>query len=251
MFRAPDIDSQVEPSVVEAPPTPPTIAAVPAVEVDGGFEFGVETKRRFITRTAGSPRVIAMMLALLIVVAASVMLTRQLASANDRANRSQALLEAAGDRIDELVSQNSEHVSVNSLLRGRLNAMQDRIAEVKAAKVHTVVKTKIVTKEVPRWVPSGDGIEVDTTGFGGRIAIHDVQLTHAYGYTHLIGIAINRSGETVSYAQLGCTFVDADGRLLSNEMVNKAAWEPGQTWGFDCSAQVDGTGGMLRVDEMS
>jgi hypothetical protein len=189
--------------------------------------------------------------ALVLATTTSLVLGQRAISAADRADGHKRQLDAATTRVDELVAENSEQLSLISQLRARLSEMQDRVAEVRASRVRTVVKTKVVTKQVPRWVPSGKGIEVDTTGFQGRIEIHDVQLTKAYGYSHLIGIAINRSGETVSYTQLGCTFVDADGGLLANEMVNKASWAPGQSWGFDCSAQVDGTGGVLRVDDMT
>jgi hypothetical protein len=138
-----------------------------------------------------------------------------------------------------------------SNLQTKMASLQGRIAELEAAKVKTVVETKVVTKEVPRWVPNGKAVTVETTGFATMIKIHDVQLTHAYGYSDLIGIATNESGRTISYVQLGCTFLDADGRILANEIVNRQSWAPGQTWGFDCSGQVDAVGGILRVDEMS
>jgi hypothetical protein len=129
--------------------------------------------------------------------------------------------------------------------------LKDQLAVLRDAKVKTVVKTRTVTKEVPRWVPNGSEVTVEVTGFQSMIAIRDVQLTHAYGFTDLVGIATNKSHETVSYAQLGCTFLDADGNVLANGMVNKQSWAPGQSWGFTCSAQVDAAGGILRVDEMS
>jgi hypothetical protein len=136
-------------------------------------------------------------------------------------------------------------------LRTKITSLESQVAELEAAKVKTVVETTVVTKEVPRWVPNGKDVTVETTGFGGMIKIHDVSLTHAYGYSDLIGIAVNDSGRTISYVQLGCTFLGADGRILANEIVNRQSWAPGQTWGFDCSGQVDATGGILRVDEMS
>jgi hypothetical protein len=128
---------------------------------------------------------------------------------------------------------------------------QSELAALRAAKIRTVVQTETITEEVPRWVPNGSEVTVEVTGFADSVAIHDVQITHAYGFTDLVGIAVNRSGATVSYAQLGCTFLDADGNVLANGMVNKQSWAPGQSWGFTCSAQVDATGGILRVDEMS
>jgi hypothetical protein len=194
---------------------------------------------------------VAVAVALLSAIGTSLVLRQRFITAADRAQRYEDQLASAAARVDRLAAESAEQLLLVSSLETRLTEMHDRVAEIRASKVRTVVKTEVVTKKVPRWVPNGKRIEVDTTGFEDRIAIHDVQLTRAYGYSHLIGIAINRSAETLSYAQLGCTFVDADGRLLANEMVNKATWAPGQRWGFDCSAQVDATGGMLRVDEMT
>jgi hypothetical protein len=134
-------------------------------------------------------------------------------------------------------------------LQGELANSQAEAAALREAK--TIVQTKTVTVEVPKWVPSAEGVAVETTGFEGMVAIHDVQITHSYGFTDLIGIAVNKSGQTITYAELGCTFVGADGELLANGMVNKQNWAPGQSWGFTCSAQVDATGGIVRVNEMS
>ncbi len=136
-------------------------------------------------------------------------------------------------------------------LQRQLGELRAKYAELQTSKVKTIVKETTVTETVVRWVPNGEGIEVEVTGFEGLVAIHDVQLTHAYGYSDLIGIAVNKSGETISYAQLGCSFLGPDGKLLASGMDNKQNWLPDQTWGFDCSAQVDATGGILRVDEMS
>jgi hypothetical protein len=141
--------------------------------------------------------------------------------------------------------------AVLSATRARLAETQKALEKAQAAKVRTVVETKTITKKVPRWIPNGDAITVELTGFEAQIGIHDVQITHAYGFTDLIGIAVNKSDETVSYAQLGCTFLNADGAVIANGIVNKQSWAPGQSWGFTCSAQVDATGGILRVDEMS
>jgi len=196
-------------------------------------------------------RTVAVAVALVSAIAASLVLGQLFITAADRAQRFEDQLASAAASVDRLVAESAQQLSLVSSLEARLSEMHDRVAEIRASKVRTVVKTEVVTKKVPRWVPDGRGIEVDTTGFEDRIAIHDVQLTRSYGYSHLIGIAINRSDETISYAQLGCTFVDAGGRLLANEIVNRATWAPGQSWGFDCSAQVDATGGMLRVDEMT
>lgn len=138
-----------------------------------------------------------------------------------------------------------------AVLRGDLAKMRERLAAAREAKVRTVVEERIVTEKVIRWIPNGEGISVEVTGFQGMIGIRDVQLAHSYGFSDLVGIAVNKSGSTISYAQLGCTFLDAEGRVLANAIANKQGWAPGQTWGFTCSAQVDATGGILRVDEMS
>jgi hypothetical protein len=38
---------------------------------------------------------------------------------------------------------------------------------------------------------------------------------------------------------------------LANAFTNKTDWHDGSSWGFDCSEQVDATGAILRVDELS
>ncbi len=141
----------------------------------------------------------------------------------------------------------------NADLTVRVEGLQAKVAELKASKVRTIVETETVTvtETVTRWVPNGKEVAVELTGFEGLIKIHDVQLTHSFGYSDLIGIAVNRSGEVISYAQLGCSFLDEDGRLLASGIDNKQGWQPGQSWGFVCSADVDATGGILRVDELS
>lgn len=135
-------------------------------------------------------------------------------------------------------------------LRTKVADLREQLAAFDKAKGDTVVKERTVTKTVTRWVPNGDGVQVEVTGYEGMIQVRDVQITHSYGYTDLIGIAVNTSDETISYAQLGCSFLDADGKVLSNEIDNKQSWLPNQTWGFDCSGQVRATGGILRVDEL-
>jgi hypothetical protein len=240
-----------------APPAAQSVAAVKSAlhdrDHDGG-SIDVDTKPGRV-RARLRPKTFAVAVALVLAIGTSLAFGQRTISTADRAERSaeryKEQLDTATTRLNQLVGGSTQQLTLISSLQGRLSTMHARMAEIKASKVRTVVKTRVVTKEVPRWVPNGTGIEVDTTGFEGRIEIRDVQLTHAYGYSHLIGVAINKSGETMSYAQLGCTFVDADGRLLANEIVNKATWAPGQSWGFDCSAQVDGSGGVLRVDEMT
>ena len=163
-----------------------------------------------------------------------------------RASEAQAAARGA-----DLAAQAAAQASTISLLEDRVADLLGRLETVRASKVRTVVETETVVERVIRWIPHGEGVSVEITGFEGRVGIRDVQLTQAYGFSDLIGIAVNKSSQTISYAQLGCTFLDADGKVLANAMVNKLNWAPGQTWGFDCSAQVDATGGILRVDEMS
>lgn len=162
-----------------------------------------------------------------------------------------ARLRAAASQIESANEATAAASAKAAGLRGRVAELQRQLEALRAAKVKTVVKTETVTKTVTRWIPNGTGVEVEITGFEGMIQIHDVTLTHAYGYSDLIGIAINKSGQTISYAQLGCTFLDGEGHVLANNIDNKQNWLPGQSWGFDCSGQVDATGGILRVDEMS
>jgi hypothetical protein len=152
------------------------------------------------------------------------------------------------DAATATVAQRSVRIAA---MRDRIALLQAQIEEVRLAKVRTVVETETVTEEVVRWVPNGEGVAVEITGFEGVIGIHDVQITQAYGFTDIVGIAVNESGHTISYAQLGCTFLDEDGKVLANAITNKQGWAPEQSWGFTCSAQVDSTGGILRVDEMS
>jgi hypothetical protein len=134
---------------------------------------------------------------------------------------------------------------------GTVEALRAKVAELrKEVAAAKSPDAGVTTKPVTKWVPNGDGVTVEVTGYDGLIEVRDVQISHAYGYTDLIGIAVNTSGQTLSYAQLGCTFLDADGNVVANQMDNKQNWLPDQTWGFDCSGQVRATGGILRVDEL-
>lgn len=141
----------------------------------------------------------------------------------------------------------------NEALRMRIAKLQARVAALGAQKVETIVETETVTvtETVTEYVPNGEEVVVEITGFEGLIDVYDVQLRHSYGYSDLVGIAENTSGDVISYAQLGCSFLDKDGELLTTSIDNKQSWQPGQSWGFVCSADVDATGGILRVDEMS
>jgi hypothetical protein len=136
-------------------------------------------------------------------------------------------------------------------LLARIRDLRERLADLREAKVKVVKETVIETVTETVYVPNGEEVTVEVTGFEGLVRIYDVQLTHSYGYSDLIGIAENTSGRTISYAQLGCSFLDREGRLLAAGMDNKQDWRPGQTWGFVCSAEVDATGAILRVDELA
>jgi hypothetical protein len=109
------------------------------------------------------------------------------------------------------------------------------------------VATRVITKI--RFVPDGKGITVDLTGYEGMLRIHDVHVTRAHGFSDLVGIAVNTSGHDLAYVQLGCSLLDRDGAVLANVIDNREAWPAGATWGFDCSAEVAATGGIVRVDE--
>lgn len=161
---------------------------------------------------------------------------KSLTTAKSDAASMQADLDAANGRMQTLESQ--------------LSASQAELDQVKASKIKTVVKTKTVTKTVPKWVPNGKGIEIDLSGYEGEIEIHDVQITHSYGYTSVIGIAINRTGSKVSYVELGCSLVSSSGKLLANGITNQTDWPSGASWGFDCTEQADASGAILRVDSL-
>ncbi len=208
-------------------------------------------RKRTHRRSVLSSRWLAWFLAVAVSVTVAGLASYRISEAN-RANAALASQLAATQQQIEGAAQEARTAEAHAAeLQSQLAGLKGKYAELQASKVKTIVKEKTVTETVTRWVPNGEGIEVEVVGFEGMIAIHDVQLTHAYGYSDLIGIAVNKSGETVSYAQLGCSFLGAQGKLLASGMDNKQNWLPGQTWGFDCSAQVDATGGILRVDEMS
>jgi hypothetical protein len=208
--------------------------------------------KRRIRRLFGS-RAFAWVLALLLAGGAAAAAAVGISDARTDVVRADA--ELASVRADAAATAEAVTAAAdrNEALHARIAELQDRIAELEAAKVRTIVETETVTvtETVTRWVPNGKDVTVELTGYEDLVAIHDVQLTHSYGYSDLIGIAINRSGAVISYAQLGCSFLDEEGRLLASGIDNKQDWQPGQSWGFVCSADVNATGGILRVDEMS
>lgn len=203
-----------------------------------------------IRRFFGS-RLLAWIVAILVSAGAAGFAAVRLGDSSRTIDGLDAEVHAAASQIESANAATAAARQKASALRDRVTELQQQLEALRAEKIKTVVKTETVTQTVTRWIPNGKGIEVEITGFEGMIQIHDVSLTHAYGYSDLIGIAINKSGQTISYAQLGCTFLDGEGHVLANNIDNKQNWLPGQSWGFDCSGQVDATGGILRVDEMS
>jgi len=209
--------------------------------------------RKHRVRRVLTSRAFAWTLALLLVGGAASAAALGILDARRDADRSVA--ELAAVRADVATAEGAAAAAAgrNADLRARLARLQDRYAELEASKVRTIVETETVTvtETVTRWVPNGKDVTVELTGFEDLVAIHDVHLTRQYGYSDLIGIAVNRSGDVISYAQLGCSFLDGEGQLLASGIDNKQDWQPGQSWGFVCSAEVDATGGILRVDEVS
>ncbi len=173
---------------------------------------------------------------------------RQLTTDKTRAEKRLAAFQQQLGDAKEQVGALTER---SSQLQTRVSSLTQRLETARDAKVKTVVNTEIVTKEVPRWVPNGKDVTVETTGFRDDVAIHDVQLTNAYGYSDLVGIATNRSGRVISYAELGCSFLDDKGAVVANGIANRSNWPPGASWGFDCAAETEATGGVLRVHQIS
>ena len=167
-------------------------------------------------------------------------------------------LTAAESRIDELSDRIAALTAERDSLRSDLTGDEARLAQVEAELSATIAelervrqsKRVVVTKKVPvpQPVPNGREISVETTGFEDVVEVFDVHLTHAYGFSDLVGIARNIGEESIAYVQIGCTFLDAKGRVLANVIDNREDWAPGATWGFDCSAEVGATGGIVRVD---
>lgn len=200
-------------------------------------------------RRLATSRVTAWIVALLISAAAIGGSVLRVSGEEDRIESLQAALATARSDLSAAAARGQDAEA----LRAQIADLRQRLAELREAKVRTVVEEKTITetKIVTEWVPNGEGVTVEITGFEGLVELRDVQLTHAYGFSDLIGVAVNTSGETISYAQLGCTFLDAEGAVVANEIDNKQNWLPDQTWGFSCSGQVRATGGILRVDELT
>ncbi|GIV00595.1 MAG: hypothetical protein KatS3mg014_2210 [Actinomycetota bacterium] len=247
-------------STLEAPPRPPdpmlpgmglVMVSRDLYEDELARRGAPRAPRRPRGRRKGVRRGLAVAVALVLVssaVGAAVLATRdarrEIHALRDRVAVLRAELAGAVERAEGAEAHAAD-------LAARIEELRARVAELRRAKVRTVVRTETETVTETVYVPNGRGVSVEVTGYEGMVRIYDVQLTHAYGYSDLIGIAENTSGRVISYAQLGCSFLDRDGRLLATSMDNKQDWRPGQTWGFVCSAEVDATGGILRVDELS
>lgn len=210
----------------------------------------VPARRPGRARRAIRSRTFAWVVALLVAASAAGIAAFAVADARDDAGRLErevAALRSEGAQTGgELIAAET----ANEELRATIARLEARIAKLEDARLKTVVETETVTETVTEYVPNGRRVTVETTGFEDLVEIYDVRLTHSYGYSDLIGIAENTSGKTISYAQLGCSFLDPKGGLLATGMDNKQDWRPGQSWGFVCSADVNATGGILRVDEI-
>jgi hypothetical protein len=135
--------------------------------------------------------------------------------------------------------------------RARLAGLQADLAAAQTAGTGAAATSKGNGKALPaktKWIPDGRGIVVELIGYEDVVEIHDVHLNHAYGFSDLVGIAVNKSGHELSYMQLGCSLLDTRGRVLANVIDNRETWPAGASWGFDCSAEVNATGGIVRVD---
>ena len=207
-------------------------------------------RRRGRVGRAIRSRTFAWVVALLVSVSVAGVAAFAIAESRADAGRLERELAAVRAEGAEASGRLTAAETANQELRTTIAGLEARIAKLQDAKVKTVTETETVTETVTEYVPNGRRVTVEVTGFDGLVEIYDVRLTHAYGYSDLIGIAENTSGDTISYAQLGCSFLDAEGGLPATGMDNKQGWRPGQSWGFVCSADVNATGGILRVDEI-
>ena len=165
-------------------------------------------------------------------------------------------LDQAQARVTALQEQVRSLSTEGDALRSQAAASEPRLAELQSqleaatAELDTLREraANASQEEGGTAALNGKDVTVELTGYEDVLDIHDVRLTHAYGFSDLIGIAVNKSGKTITYAQLGCTFLDGKGRVVSNVIDNREKWPAGASWGFDCSAEVDATGGIVRVD---
>jgi hypothetical protein len=154
-------------------------------------------------------------------------------------------LERAAGTIAALTSERDALRAQLSEGEGQASGLRAELAEARAD-----LKRLRESRTRPRYVPNGKAITVEIGGYEGSVEIHDVHLRHAYGFSDLVGIAVNTSGRDLTYVQLGCSLLDGQGRVLANVIDNRETWPAGATWGFTCSAEVDATGGIVRVDAL-
>jgi hypothetical protein len=156
-------------------------------------------------------------------------------------------LEAAENGLDRAAGTISSLTRERDALRAQLSEGQGEASGLRAELAEVQAELKRLRQTRP---PNGEGIIVEVSGYEGLIDIHDVHLRRAYGFSDLVGIAVNTSGRDLTYVQLGCTLLDREGRVLANVIDNRESWPDGATWGFDCSAEVKATGGIVRVDSL-
>jgi hypothetical protein len=136
-------------------------------------------------------------------------------------------------------------------LRAQLASAEARASDAEAELATARVEMEgLRSLKDQRFAPNGAGITVETTGYADLVQIHDVQLTRAYGFADLIGIAVNTSGRDLEYVEIGCSLLDGEGRVMANVIDNREAWPAGASWGFTCSAEAEATGGVVRVDSV-
>jgi cell division protein FtsB len=208
----------------------------PAPDGNGGAEVATRGRRRW-----GRILVIGLLSAAALGavswVSATALLDR--AQAHRDLDATRARLSRTTQRIAALTAEVEALRSQISNQQGRASGLREQLAEARA---------ELKRLRAAAAVPNGKGVVVETKGYADLIQIHDVHLTHAYGFSDLVGIAVNMSGRNLSYVQLGCSFLDAKGRVLANVIDNRESWPAGSSWGFDCGAEVKATGGIVRVD---
>jgi cell division protein FtsB len=210
--------------------------APPAPNGNGGPEEGRRGRRRWL-RILVIGLLSAAALGAMGWLSATVLLDRaqahrDLDATRDRLSRTTQRIAVLTAEVEALRSQISNQ-------QGRASGLREELAEARA---------ELKRLRAAAAVPNGKGVVVETEGYEDLIQVHDVHLTHAYGFSDLVGIAVNTSGRNLSYVQLGCSFLDARGRVLANVIDNRESWPAGSSWGFDCGAEVNATGGIVRVD---
>jgi hypothetical protein len=262
---APGLDSEVDDWELALFALEPAMGDTPLVRGNGEpgpFEFELRKvrrkwRRRLLLRRAITSRALAWALTFLALAGAAVAtsmsrdLSLRVGSLTSQVATSRSVASESNGNAAALSAELGQSQAQAAGLQATISKLRATLSRNRIPKARTIVRREIVTRTISKWVPSGKGVTVDTTGFSTQIEIHDVQLTRALGFTDLVGIAINRSDQAISYAELGCTFVDGSGQVLANAIDNRDNWAPNAAWGFDCGAQVKAAGGTLRVNQMS